>query len=70
MGMSYVFAPSEDADTNGLNDTWMVFEVVVGANGSIELIPLDSYTTLNNNDIPSAVAFTTQIELPVKPLIK
>lgn len=64
-GVSYVFSPSADADTRGENDTWAVFKVTVGDNGSVELTPVDSYTDIGNND-PNAVNLTPQMSLPAK----
>ena len=58
-GNSYVFAPSVDEDTNGSNDTWMVFEILVLADGTVELTPLDTYTQVGNNDVPAAAAYAT-----------
>ncbi|MGI5309314.1 YfaP family protein [Rheinheimera sp. WS51] len=65
-GVSYVFSPSVDADTNGENDTWLVFEVTVSDEGTVALSPIDSYTNVNNNDIPEAISVTPQKALAVK----
>lgn len=65
-GNSYVFAPSVDEDTTASNDTWMVFEILVSADGSVELTPLDSYTQVANNDVPAAAAYATPMSLTSK----
>lgn len=53
-GVSYVFSPSADEDTNDMNDTWQVFEIEVSASGSARLIPLDRYTSRSLNDVSGA----------------
>lgn len=62
-GNSYIFSPSQDEDTRGANDTWMVFEVNVAANGELSLIPLDSYTSIDNNDIGEAFIAPTMYNI-------
>ena len=69
-GLSYVFTPSADENTAGSNDTWMVFEVVVSENGSVELIALDSYTSVGDNDIPAAAMYNVMDQLPAKVSLK
>ncbi|CAM3687558.1 YfaP family protein [Rheinheimera salexigens] len=68
-GISYVFSPSEDDETSGINNTWLVFEVVVSNDGTVELIPIDSYTSVRNNDLPAAVNLTPLMQLPPKVMV-
>ncbi|MRJ42732.1 MULTISPECIES: YfaP family protein [Idiomarina] len=50
-GENYVFAPSQDEDTDGTNDTWIAFDLEVAEDGSVSVIRVDQYVPRANSDI-------------------
>lgn len=58
-GMSYVFSPSQDADTVSATNTWQVFEIEVSDSGAARLIPLNRYSSLSSNDVSGVSSIAT-----------
>lgn len=48
---SFVFSPSEDNETNGDNDTWVVFDLTVSESGDVSIETVDTYVPRSNSDI-------------------
>lgn len=51
-GETYVFAPSVDGNTDGINDMWVVFDLTVAENGDVSLTRVDEYMPRDESDVP------------------
>lgn len=65
-GENYVFSPSEDQDTRALMDTWLVFEVAVSDEGDVQIIPVNRYVDVRDNDVSNVTNSSLQHDLPKK----
>ncbi|MBU2072421.1 MAG: hypothetical protein KKE08_09905 [Gammaproteobacteria bacterium] len=68
LGETYIFSPSVDENTDGALDSWVVFDVVVTAEGNISVVPVNAYKRQGREDIgdnaSSAAAFSLKPTLP------
>ena len=51
LGETYIFSPTADESTSDTNNSWVVFDVEVTAEGVITVIPVDAYMRRGSEDI-------------------
>ncbi|MCC5452720.1 hypothetical protein LMJ53_13410 [Rheinheimera sp. UJ51] len=69
-GERFVFSPSEDQDTRSSLNAWLVFEVEVNDEGDVQIIPVNRYVRVNDNDVTDVTPSSTPSELPIKQYIE
>ena len=65
-GETFIFSPTMDEDTNSELDSWVVFDVVVTAEGVINVVPVNTYMRRGSEDIADVVNGTTSFSKELK----